>query len=58
MQKQKLLYETPVVETFVVQIEDCILTVPSPATMNAMGLFDISEGHGLKNDTDGWENNY
>lgn len=58
MQKQKLVYEVPQTDALVVRFEDCILTVPSPATMNAMGLFDFSEGHGLKNDTDGWENNY
>lgn len=30
----------------------------SPALMNAMGLFDVSEGHGLNDDTSGWGNDY
>ena len=53
---KKQTYTSPEVQVFVVQIEDCILTVPSPATMNAMGLYDFSEGHGLKDDTAGWAN--
>ena len=55
---KKQTYTSPEVEVFVVQIEDCILTVPSPAVLNAMGLFDISEGHGLIDDTDGWGNDF
>ena len=38
MNKQKLTYLSPETEVFVVQIEDCILTVPSPNTVNALNF--------------------
>lgn len=33
---KKQTYTSPEVQVFVVQIEDCILTVPSPLLLNAL----------------------
>ena len=52
---KKQTYTSPEVQVFVVQIEDCILTVPSPAAINAMGLYDFNSSNGnLQDDSTEW----
>jgi hypothetical protein len=52
MNKQKQTYVSPETEVFVVQIEDCILTVPSPLTTNALNFTEYLTSSGID---DGYE---
>lgn len=56
MVKQKQSYKSPLIETIKVSSEGMVCL--SLTMMNAMGLFDVSEGHGLNDDTSGWGNDY
>ena len=44
---KKQTYTSPEVEVFVVQIEDCILTVPSPITLGALQVNGTRQGNVL-----------
>lgn len=56
MIKKKLSYEAPSVQSIMIASEGMVCL--SLTMMNAMGLFDVSEGHGLNDDTSGWGNDY
>ena len=47
---KKQTYTSPEVQVFVVQIEDCILTVPSPIMLNALTHTEYFQGGGRDDD--------